>query len=487
MEQIKEEFNRYKWILLAGIIVSILIGLIAANFHVIKFIGYKLEGDSKGIVTILESHVKNKNSQSEWYFTSGITELLNDEEWLEETHIFLDGNFNYFTPETQISIIDGYNRKKMFLTTSKELITNFMSELENKSIQDYIKRMTPEELERGLVMFYGKNPKVDDKFIDQMYTILNIYPNKIPYNEFKFDLKQILALEGEENNAKKIAIFEGINPDNARNTIMESFKNQSISGEELKYCVEFLNETGIIDNQTYINFTNIYSEIFVVKDKYKELEIRKVELENQRQAIEVQIGQSLVDLETKQKEIEVLEGEISTIDAELGRLTDYAYMALYIEKKSGTGNNEYEASIPRKGIFGNYKPSSQKYIVKLSDTSFLVEGVYYVDIYMNGTKVNDKGNEYPYYIEVSESEKNNISRLQEDRQAKSAQKSSVETQAKELEQQVNEVKQEMGYDKNEEELKTMATQKEDLKKQLDEKIVEIKKMFGLSNLIIEAK
>ncbi len=487
MEQIKEEFNRYKWILLAGIIVSILIGLIAANFHVIRFIGYKLQNDSKGMIAILESHVKNKNSQSEWYFTSGITDLLNDEQWPEETHIFIEENFNYFNEETQLEILDGYNRKKIFLTTSPELMKKFMSMLENKSVQDYIKRMSPEELEKGLVMFYGKNPDVNQEFIDHIYKLLGMYPNKIPYNEFRFDLKQILALEGEENKAKKVAIFQSVNPDNARSTIMNSFKNESISGEDLKYCVEFLNQTGIIDNETYINFNNIYSEIFVIRDKFKELEGTQVELENQKQAIEVQIGQSLVELEAKQKEANAIDSEIKTIDSELSKMTDYAYMALYIKKRSGTGDNEYEASIPRKGIFGDYKPSSQKYIVKLSDTGFLVEGVYYLDIYMSGTKVNDEGEEYPYYIEVSEAQKNNIAALQSDRQNKNIQKNEIDLQVKNLEANVNEIKSQMGYEENEQQLKAIPAQKEDMTKQINEKIIEIKKIFGLSDLIIDIK
>ena len=487
MNLIKEEFNRYKWILLTGVIVSVLIGLIAANFHVIKFIGHKLNNDSIGMIEILENHVKNKSSQSEWYFTSGITELLSQKEWPEETHTFMDSNFQYFNSNTQLEVIDGYNRKKMFLTTSKELMSNFISMLDNKTVQDYIKRMSPEELENGLIMFYGKTPEMNQKFIDEIYNVLSIYPNKIPFVEFKFDLKQILSLKGEENNAKKIAIFEGIDPKSARQSVMESFKNESITGEELKYCVEFLNQTEILDNATYIKFNDIYSQIFVLEDKFKELEITKVELENQREAIEVQIGQSLVNLETKSKEINSLDSEIANIDAELDKLTNYAYMALYIEKQSGTGHNEYEASIPRKGIFGDYKPSNQKYIVKLSQTGFLVEGVYYLDIYMNGTKTNNRGNEYPYYEEVSETQINNIANFQAQRQEKASQRDRIQTEINSLEVEVDKIKKDMGYDENENNLKEMAIQKEDITKQLNEKVVEIKKMFGLSNLKIDVK
>lgn len=135
-----------------------------------------------------------------------------------------------------------------------------------------------------------------------------------------------------------------------------------------------------------------------------------------------------------------MNNEISGIDSQLRDLTDSAYMALYIEKSSGTGNNEYEASIPKKGIFGNYKPSGQKYIVRLSETSFLSEGVYYVDIYLKGTKVNNKGNEYPYYVEVSSRELSDIATLQGERSQKVEVRTALQQTINQLEDEVSAIK-----------------------------------------------
>ena len=487
MERIKEEFNRYKWVLLAGVIVAVLIGLITANLHVLKFMTYKMQGNTTGIISILEGSVKNNQAQSGWYFSQGIEYLLNQKELSEESRQFFEKNFEHFTIDKQLEVIEGYNKKKQFIPINNILVKILLEHLEDLPIQDYIKRMEANELEQGLAIYYGNKVEVDSTFIDQMYKVLSIYPKRLPFEKFQFDLYPILALEGEENEVKKMAIFNGIEPERAQESLLKSLKNQSIEGEQLRKWVELLNKAKILDQATYTQFNNLYSEVYLVRNQYKELEAREVDLKNKKEAIEVQIGQNLKNLESKQEKVAVLNNTISGIDSQLGELTDYAYMALYIEKSSGTGSREYEASIPKKGLFGNYKPSSQKYIVKLSDTSFLSEGVYYVDIYLKGTKVHSNGNEYPYYVEVSSSELSNIASLQQQRQEKADERKVLEQEVSELEAQVNSIKEQMGYNENQEALKSSAVERDELVKKLNEKIVEIKTMFGLSDLRIEMK
>lgn len=487
MERIKEEFNRYKWVLLAGVIVAVLIGLITANLHVLKFMTYKMQGNTTGIISILEGSVKNNQAQSGWYFSQGIEYLLNQKELSEESRQFFEKNFEHFTIDKQLEVIEGYNKKKQFIPINNILVKILLEHLEDLPIQDYIKRMEANELEQGLAIYYGNKVEVDSTFIDQMYKVLSIYPKRLPFEKFQFDLYPILALEGEENEVKKMAVFNGIEPERAQESLLKSLKNQSIEGEQLRKWVELLNKAKILDQATYTQFNNLYSEVYLVRNQYKELEAREVDLKNKKEAIEVQIGQNLKNLESKQEKVAVLNNTISGIDSQLGELTDYAYMALYIEKSSGTGSREYEASIPKKGLFGNYKPSSQKYIVKLSDTSFLSEGVYYVDIYLKGTKVHSNGNEYPYYVEVSSSELSNIASLQQQRQEKADERKVLEQEVSELEAQVNSIKEQMGYNENQEALKSSAVERDELVKKLNEKIVEIKTMFGLSDLRIEMK
>ena len=484
MESIKEEFNRYKWVLLAGLIVAVLIGLITANLHVLQFMTYKMQGNTTGIISILEDSVKNSDAQADWYFSQGIEYLLKQKEMSEESRQFFETYFERFTSEKKLEVIEGYNKKNLFIPTTDVLMQTLMENLDHSSIQNYIKRMETSDLEQGLVMYYGAVAKVDTTFIDHMYKILSIYPKTLPFEKFQFDLYPILALTGEENELKKATIFSKLNPENAKENIFKSLKGQSIEGEQLRVWVEFLNKTQILDDGTYTKFNNLYSEIYLVRNQYKELDTREVDLKNKKEAVEVQIEQSLKDIESKQGELATLNNEISGIDSQLGDLTDSAYMALYIEKSSGTGNNEYEASIPKKGIFGNYKPSGQKYIVKLSETSFLSEGVYYVDIYLKGTKVNNKGNEYPYYVEVSSRDLSDIATLQGERSQKVEVRTALQQTINQLEDEVSAIKEKMGYDDNQEALKGIAVERDNLTKKLNEKVVEIKTLFGLGDLKI---
>ena len=55
METFKETFNQYKWPLLAGVIVAVLIALITANLHVLRFLNYKVQGNVEGVFSILQS------------------------------------------------------------------------------------------------------------------------------------------------------------------------------------------------------------------------------------------------------------------------------------------------------------------------------------------------------------------------------------------------------------------------------------------------
>lgn len=94
MERIKEEFNRYKWVLLAGLIVAVLIGLITANLHVLQFMTYKMQGNTTGIISILEDSVKNSDAQADWYFSQGIEYLLKQKKCQKKVVNFLKPTLN---------------------------------------------------------------------------------------------------------------------------------------------------------------------------------------------------------------------------------------------------------------------------------------------------------------------------------------------------------------------------------------------------------
>ncbi len=487
MKTIMEALKRYRWVLLAGIIVAVMIGMITANLNVLRFMAYRMQGNEQGVISILDSSVKSSEGQSEWYFEQGIDYLLSSKKLSEESLAFFEENFERFEMATRLDILNGYNRNKLLLDHQLPVMETILTNLDHTYSQEYIKRMPKDQLEQGLAMYYGDNPKVNEAFIESMYKVLRIYPNEIAFDKFQFNLYPILALEGAENNQKKVAIFSKLRPDNAKESLFKALKQEKIEGEKLREWVELLNQTHILDHATYTKFNTIYSNIYLIRNQYKALDNKEIELKNKKEAVDVQIEQSIKDLQSKDAQLTILENEIKDIDSKLNAVTNYAYMALFIEKASATGTNEYEASIPRRGLFGDYKASDQKYIVKLSQTSFLTPGVYYVDIYLKGTKVSGNGNEYPYYVEVSNSDLSSINTLQQERTQKSEEKTLLEQEIAALATQIDKVKQEADYDKNDDELKNMVLEREALVQALNEKVVEIKLLFGLGQLNIEMR
>ena len=125
METLKETFNQYKWTLLAGIIVAVLITLITANLHVVRFLNYKIQGNTEGVFSILQSQIKNEDVQDDWFFEEGMNYLLAQEEYSEELINFFEEYFTTFNVEWKKELIKAYNNKNLKLTMSKELMDVF--------------------------------------------------------------------------------------------------------------------------------------------------------------------------------------------------------------------------------------------------------------------------------------------------------------------------------------------------------------------------
>ena len=181
---------------------------------------------------------------------------------------------------------------------------------------------------------------------------------------------------------KKNTIFKKLAPEKARKMIFDKLKTSPIQGETLKQLMDFLNRNNILDTKTYTSFSNLYSEVYLIRKQYGEIDGKEIDLKNKKSAIELQISEPQKNIESKQVELKNAQAAVSEVESKLEQLTGYAYMALYIEK--AYGNGEYEASIPTTGLFGNFKPSSQKYIIKLTTSQFTTPGVYYVNISLQG-------------------------------------------------------------------------------------------------------
>ena len=483
MRTLKETFDHYKWVLLAGVIVAILIALITANLHILQFMGYKIKNDTTGIISILETRGRNEQGQEDWFFTQGMDYLIGQEVYTDEIKSFFENNFASLTLEKQKQVIQGYNNKKLTLPMSETLMYVLMDHLQDESMKNYMKRLPSDELEQGLVALYGENPKVDENLVKHLYDLLAIYPGELAFNKFQFNLYDLLVYAGENAEIQKKAILSKIPSELAKEGIFKELKLQSITEEQLCNWVEFFNDTQIISKSEYIAFKDAYGEICLIRNQYKGLDEEQVELQNKKDAVDVQISTSLKQLSDKQSAVSSKQNEVSALESKIDELTNYTHMALYIEGGSGTGNGEYIASIPRNSLFG-FRPSNQKYIVKLQQSSLSNEGVQYLDLYYKGTKTSVSGEEYAYYVEVSNSDLGNISALENERSTKLKELSDLKAEVSTLENKISQIKQENNYDETQKALMNIATQREELSSKLSEKTIAIKELFELKDLQI---
>ncbi|WP_069999699.1 hypothetical protein [Cellulosilyticum sp. I15G10I2] len=478
MEKIKEELKRYKWLWIFGVVVALSMGVLAANMHVITFMHAYIKEDTANVIRLISKDIKNEARQDSWYFKKGIDYLLEDAS--EESLDFLEESLEELNADRQYDVIKAYNSKKILFKDHKVVIQILMQDLGNSIAQDYLKRVDVSKLDQELFYYFGDKPAITNEFIDTLYQILTVYPKQLPLDQFQFDLYNILTLEGEEGETKKSQIFSKLEPEAAKLLLFKELKTKPVDLDVLNTWVEFLNKSKVLTGEEYAGFTNHYAQIQLMRSQYKRLSEQEVDLKNKKEMIEVEIGDKLKLLESNQKAINALKYEVSDLEQELEKLTDYAHMAFYIDK--AYGNGEYEASVPRKNLFGNYKSSSQKYILKLSTTEFYQEGVYYVDVYLNGTKVNPKGNEYPHYIEVPKGNLERISTLSRSRGLKVDELESLTNETAKLQTQVESVKKETGYEENELALENLHKEREGLTKKIGSKIVEIKNMLGIGNV-----
>lgn len=483
MIPIKETINQFKWVLLAGVIVAILIALITANFHVLQFMKYKMSNDTEGIIKTLESSVSSR-SQKEWYFKQGLAYLLEQDEYTDEMKQFFEAHFEGFSDENRKEIIKGYNAKALSLPMSEGFMDFLVSNRQEEDVKVYIKNMKPDELDTGLALAFGKKPEVDENFVNTLNDMLIIYPEKLPFDKFQFSLYQVLVLAGEKVNEKTMTIFNKIEPQSARNNLFGELKTKEISEKQLGSLVNLLKETGIITLSEIKDYEAFYSELCMARSKYQGMDEEIIALQNKKDSVEAQISESSDKLKIKRTEVSKMQSEVNEVEGKIDKLTTYTYLTLYVEGSSGTGSNEYIASPPRGGLFGVLRPSDQKYIVKLTDSSFTQPGVYNVNVYLQGSKSTSNGGQYPYYVELSSGDISQMESLAADRDNKVAALNKLKQEAEALEANIAAVKQQNNYDEIVEALNSVDSRRNEYVNKVNEKIAAIKELFGFSKLKI---
>ena len=484
MQKIKETFMKYKWILLSGIIIGIIACLITANMQLINFMSCKIKGDEEGIIKLLSPALTDQSKQEHWYYINGIKFLTEEKHFNEQSKTFFETNFESFILNRQTDIIKGYNTNKALFNNSIPVVVLAMEHLQEQTYADYVKRVDEVDIDAALGEYYGKQPKVDETFVQQLCELMDVYSGSLLFNKFQFSVYKLMELQTDEEMEGKIStICSRLDSQKAKNAFFEEVKMQTVDGDTLYDWVEFLNKTRIISNEDYMAFSNLYSGVYAVRNQYKQIEGEEVDLNNQKEAVEVQIKDKEEKLKTVKQNLENNKQSIYSMDVELEKLTNYASTVIYVEKS--LGNDEYMASPPKKSLFGKYKASSQKYIVKLNTTEVYNEGVFYVDLSLEGTKLGADGKEYPYYKEISNEELDRIDTLENKRQSLQNSNSELQVQIDALQSEINTVKQNGNYEAIVRELNSVNTRREELVKQLDEIAVKLQTMFSIKEVKIE--
>lgn len=479
----KETINQYKWVVLAGMVVAVLIAVITANLHVLQFMQYKLQNDSKGVVSVLEAQVHKESRQDDWFFSQGMKYLMNQEDYSQDITSFFEEEYGEFIPEWKKEIVKAYSKKGLTLPMNKDVMETLINNIDDEGVKKYVTQLGMTQFEQGLALVYGSNPSIDSSLVDGLYKLLNIYPGQLSFEKFEFNLYELLNYTGEQAEEKIKFIISRVDSKKAKESIFKQLRNQKITEEQLGKWADFFNTTGLISPTEYATYKNVYGNICLIRSQYSALDAKEVELQNKKEAVDAQIGESNKVLESKKSEEAPLKSEISNLESSIEELTNYYYMALYIEKPAGTGGNEYIASVPRNGLFG-MKPGSLKYIVKLETTDFVKEGIYNLNLYYKGTKAGSKGEECGYYVEVSDSDTSKIENMKNKRTNKIVELEKVQEEVRQLESQINAIKTENNYDETVAALKNIVLQRQEYSQKVKEEVIKLRQLFGLSNIEI---
>lgn len=480
-QNFNRHFNQYKWAILAGTILALCIMIVTANLSFFTLLRYTMKKDTQGVLSITQNQVVQKKNQESFSFKKGMRYLLKQETYDEETRHFFEEYYNVFSTEWQKQIIMAYSKRQLTLPMNRAVIDVILQSLQDIAVQHYVDQLSVEDLEHGLSLAYGHNPQVNQEFVDTLYTLLKSYPNQLNFHKFQFNLYDVLQYEGENALEKIKLIISKVEPKVAQESLFKHLRKAELNVDTLNEWIEFFNSSGIISASDYINFNQYYGNICLMRNQQRELDEEEAELQLKIDTIDTQVSEQNKAIIAKEETMAPVQKEISRLENVLDELTNYSTLSLYLERASGTGSNEYIASVPRNGLFGR-RPTSVKYIVKLTQTSFFGEGVYDINVYSNGTKLSPDSTECSYFIEVSTEDLSEIETLKNQRLNQLSQLDAIKADIKEMENEVERIKEQNQYNAIKADIENMDNRRKEYTQKIDEEIVKIRKLFGLSHI-----
>ena len=479
--QVIETIEENKKILIIGGSVLVITLLITLNIGLFQMTYYTMKEDTTKVISLMSRHVEKENRQDDFDFKKGMSYLL--ENLSEESTTFLEENFKYLTPKLQEAVLKVYNEKNLTFNQNQDIF-HALTLSENYDVYSkYIKRLSITQLEQGLKIYFGKNPKLTQDVVDRLYKILSLQTQKLTLEDFKISVYELMKFpHNGDLSSTSLKLLDYIEQEAIRKSLFTELKTNPIEIEEFAMWVDILNRKKVIDTKEYATFTTSYGNIRRLQDQYKQMVMQGVDLLNVKQMIDVQteeVSNKIVKLE---KDKEGLEAQIQKNKELLKPLQNYKEIELYVLDQYENG--DYEVAIPEKSwLFGNYKPGSQRMRLKVTRTIIESSGV-------KTFKVYDKGKSQeglPYYEEVSNEVLSEIAALTETNQSL---KASIEEKEKEINkynQEIAQIRKTNNYDQTmlliEEVERKKANIEIDIKK---EKLI-IQNLFQIGELIVETK
>lgn len=477
--QLKDFVKEHQKIVI-GVTVGVVIWiLLLFNMSLIQISYYKLTQDTQKIVNVLAKDVKEVKNHQKVYFKSGLDYLTQD--MSEISTGFFEKYFSYLSPENKEQVLEVYNRQGILFKSQQIILDEVAKGNRSEVIGEYLNRLDISAFELALVEYFGKDPELTQDIVNKLYNIASMYDKKLPMDKFIVSIYEIMKFpELVTDNSIALKLLDVIEPAAIHKVLFTELKTQEIDVDLLNTWIDILNQKQAITTQEYASFTNSYNNIKQLRDQYTQLERQEVDIKNVKEKIDVETSESVSKIDKLAKEIETVQAEMNATKAKISSMKTYKSIELYIMDYYDDGL--YEASIPEKSwFFGTYKPSNQKVKIKLTTSKPDSQGVFNFDVYYQG----DTEEGIPYYVEVSQEDKNNIATLEDEIAQKRAIIEKKEAESRKLQADIDKIRKANNYDQNNTLLEEVHYKKENVVLRLKEKQIEIQTLFGIGNVSVE--
>ena len=473
--------NEHKKIFLIGSVIFIVMIALSLNIQMFQMNYAIRQGNDAQVIQLLKQDVQKEYKQSENQFKKGIKYLTSHIS--EEGSTFFEAYFAVLIPKVQMQVIDAYNEHNVVFRQNQDVFHAAALEEQSESYRTYMRRLSVEEIERGLKNYLGETPKLTQDVVNRLYQVLSLQSQKINLQIFKPSLYELMSFpHNGDINSTSLKVLEYIQPEAIKENLFAELKTQSIELELFATWIDILNKKKVITTAEYASFTTSYGNIRRLQEQYKQTLMQEVDLINIKQMIDVQTEEITNQMTKLTKELDTLTTQLANEEEVLYNLKTYKEMELYVLDRYENG--DYEVAIPeRSWLFGTYKPGTER--IRLKATASVVEGqgVHSFLVYNKGTSPEG----LPYYIEVSVEELEAITAVEEKISHLKDTVQDKENEIAKCTQEINQIRITNNYDQTLLSLEEIERKKGSTELEIKKEKISIQNHFQIGELIVEIK